>query len=178
MTLHLTLIPFNLPSFHDAHLANTAQSSYTAHPSGFCLSALPTSEPKPESSCVRTIPKDNIGSITATFPLYGETITAEVFTFTGTEPPVETTSKISSDESSTLILAAEVAGITLVYKASDSNSAGGGEDGGDGGDGGSGGETNAAVPGARMPGAAGGLGAIITVCCVAMAAGAMLMVPF
>lgn len=158
------------------HLADTAQSSYTAHPSGFCLSALPTSEPKPESYCKRTIPKDNIGTVTATFPLYGTTITAAVFTFTGTEPPVETNPKLSSDEASSLILAAEVAAITLVHKASDSNSPG--VDGGDGGDGGSGGETNAAAPGARMPGGMGGLGAIITVCCAAMAAGAMLMVPF
>ena len=157
-------------------LANTTQSSYTAHPSGFCLSALPTSEPKPESYCQRTIPLDNIGSVTATFPLYGTTITASVFTFTGTEPPVETTLKLSTDDASTLILAAEVGAITLVHKASDSNSPG--VDGGNGGDGGSGGETNAAAPGARMPGVMSGLGGIITVCCAAMAAGAMLMAPF
>lgn len=131
---------------------------------------MPTSVPKPTEYCKRLIPNDDLDSITATFPLYGQTVTAEVFTFTATSPIILSTQSLSATDAASMVLVGNAPPIILVHQASDVSSAGKGKGGGS--------ETNAAAPGAHMGGGGGGMAALVAVWCAAMAAGAMLLVPF
>ncbi|KAK1762743.1 hypothetical protein QBC33DRAFT_599929 [Phialemonium atrogriseum] len=148
-------------------------SSYIADAHGLCWSALPTSVPKPTEYCERLIPNNDLDSITATFPLYGQTVTAEVFTFTATSPIILSTQSLSATDAASMVLVGNAPPIIMVHQASDVSSAGKGKGGGSGAS-----ETNAAAPGAHMGGGGGGMAALVAVWCAAVAAGAMLMVPF
>jgi len=85
---------------------------------GTCYSTLPNL--KPTEGCLRLIPNDDFGSFATTLSIYGTTISANLFTITGTKPVTETTkTTFSGAEASQYVAVTFTPMVALVHKATE-----------------------------------------------------------
>ncbi|KAE9373099.1 hypothetical protein N431DRAFT_557298 [Stipitochalara longipes BDJ] len=143
-------------------------SSYTTM-GAVCYSTLPSSVFTPTAGCQRLLPPGDVGTISGTFTIGGQTLTGELATFTGTTPPSTTTTSFASSDAASLIGVAVQGMFILVHKASDTS-------------GGAGSSTASSTSSTKPNSAVSvrgidiGLGIVATVCCVSFALGALLVV--
>ena len=142
-------------------------SSYTTI-GGACYSAIPASLYTPSVGCIGILPPDDLGTTSGVFTIGGQTLTGELGTITGTRTITTSTTHFQNPTASVGV-AVQVM-FLLVHKASDTSG------GGTGSTGGGSTATNKPNSAVRVGGHEKGLGVVATVCFVAFALGALLVV--
>jgi hypothetical protein len=138
-------------------------SSYTTI-GGACYSTLPSSVFTPTGGCEVILPDGDVGSVYGTWTIGVETVTGDLETITATTPLLTVTTSFAPSEATSYIGVAVQVMFLLVHQASDTEMASTAS------------STSKANSAVRVRGNENRLGVVATVCCLAFALGALLVV--